>query len=414
MQVYTRFYKVLLFILSISVITAQDINIINPEGAGFSYEGLERYEKYLQKEIDAGRIPGAVSLISRYSEVAHYQALGYNNLTTKSPMSKDKIFYIQSMTKPIISVAFMTLYEEGHFLLTDPVSKYIPEFKDLKVMKIGYDDNKEMTIDYVPLNKPVEIWHLLSHTAGFSHGLGQNDYDKKLYELLYGKPYKTIKERVMALLSYPLMGQPGEQWNYSASPDVLALLIEHFSGQSVDQFLEERIFRPLGMSDTGYNLDTEDLGRLAGLHQVQEDGSLAYAEPWGPLQGNTCFGGTHGLFSTAEDYLKFGQMLLNNGELGGVNILSRKTLELMTQNHIKHLPYSPGNGFGLGFGVRTDIADSKLSGSEGAYYWSGAFNTYFVVDPAENLVSILMTQSWPYNGLYGTKMRQLVYSAIAD
>lgn len=218
----------------------------------------------------------------------------------------------------------------------------------------------------------------------------------------------------MALLSYPLMGQPGEQWNYSAAPDVLALLIEHFSGKTVDEFLKERIFRPLGMTDTGYNVDTEDLGRIAGLHQVQEDGSLAYAEPWGPSQGNTVFGGTHGLFSTAADYLKFGQMLLNNGELEGRNILSRKTLELMTQNHIKGLPFSPGNGFGLGFGIRTDVADSKLSGSNGSFYWSGAFNTYFVIDPSENLVSILMTQSWPYNGFYATKMRQMVYSAISD
>ena len=389
--------------------------------AGMDKDALGNYENYLTKEIDAGRIPGAVSLISRKGHIAHSGAFGYNNMSTKEPMTQDKIFYIQSMTKPIISVAFMTLYEEGHFFLTDPVAKYLPQFKDLKVTKWGQNESGEMTVEYVSLDRPVQIWHLLSHTAGFSHGLGDNDYDKKLAELLYGSfggevtvEHKTIEDRVNALVSYPLMGQPGGQWNYSASPDVLALLIEHFSGQSCADFLKDRIFAPLGMTATGYNVSDANLDRIVGLHQMQEDGSLAYVDPWGPVQGNTIYGGTHGLFSSAADYMKFGLMLLNGGSLNGERIIGRKTLELMTENHIEDLPYSPGNGFGLGFGVRTDVSDSKISGSEGIFYWGGAFNTYFFVDPEEELVAVLMTQSWPYTDLYASKLRQFVYSAIAD
>jgi CubicO group peptidase (beta-lactamase class C family) len=300
-------YLFLLLSFAVSISTyAQNGSSADATSAGFDSDGLENYENYLEKEIAAGRIPGAVSLISRKGHIAHSGAFGYNNMSTKAPMTKDKIFYIQSMTKPIISVAFMTLYEEGHFFLTDPVAKYLPQFADMKVMELGKDENGEITVDYVPLERPIEIWHLLSHTAGLSHGLGDNDYDKKLASLLYGSlggeetvNHKTIEDRVNALVSYPLMGQPGKQWNYSASPDVLALLIEHFSGQTAAEFLQERIFDPLGMDDTGYNVSDENMSRLVGLHQMQEDGSLAYVEPWGPVQGNTIYGGTHGLFSSA-------------------------------------------------------------------------------------------------------------------
>lgn len=168
------------------------------------------------------------------------------------------------------------------------------------------------------------------------------------------------------------------------------------------------------MKDTGYNLPKEKHNRVAGLHQLQEDGTLKAIEQWSPLEGVTIYGGTHGLWSTAQDYLKFGLMLLNDGEYNGNRIIGRKTLELMTENHIEELPYGPGNGFGLGFGVLTDISDAKMSGSEGTFYWNGAFNTYFMVDQEEELVSLLMTQSWPYTNYYADKMRQFVYSAIAD
>ena len=398
----------------ISLVAQAPISILSNE-SGISASALQKYENFLQTEIDAGRIPGAISMVHRKGHTAHFKALGYNNMNLKDPMTTDKIFYVQSMTKPIISVAFMTLYEQGHFFLTDPVSKYLPEFNDLKVMKLNYDDQGQMTgVDYVPLESPILIWHLLSHTAGFSHGLGDNDYDTGLRKALYETPHATIKDRVKALTSYPLMGQPGKQWNYSAAPDVLALLIEHFSGMTADAYLQKTIFDPLDMHDTGYNVSDANLSRVVGLHQVQPDGSLISADQWSPAQGNTVYGGTHGIFSTAEDYMKFAVMLLNNGKYNDQHILGRKTLELMTENHIEGLPYSPGNGFGLGFGVRTDLSDSKISGSEGIFHWSGAFNTYFLVDQKEEMVAILMTQFWPYTNHYASKMRQLVYSAIED
>lgn len=409
-----------LLICSGTFILAQEHHA-NPLKAGMSQEVLNNYEAYLNQEIEAGKIPGAVSLIFRKGELAHANAFGFNNMATQEPMTMDKVFYIQSMTKPVVSIAFMQLYEQGHFFLTDPVSKYIPAFEHLKVLQISESkESEEPKIEFVGLNKPVQIWHLLSHTAGFSHGLGQNEYDQKLAKLLYGEigvsiaDHKTIEDRVNALLSYPLMGQPGEQWNYSASPDVLALLIEKFSGMTASEYLKKNIFDPLGMNDTGYNLTDDNLGDMAGLHMLQADGTLTYSDPWGPVQGNTIYGGTHGLFSTAADYMKFGRMLLGGGTLNGQRIIGRKTLELMTENHIEGLPYQPGAGFGLGFGIRTDLSDSKLSGSEGIFHWGGAFNTYFFVDPAEELVAVLMTQSFPYTGLYADKLRQFVYSAIND
>ena len=380
------------------------------EKAGLSEIGLERYSNFIKTEISEGRVAGAVSLIYRKGQVAQNTAFGHSQMKKKDLMTEDKIFYIQSMTKPIISVAFMTLYEQGHFLLTDPVSKYIPAFEDLMVLS----DPSDIESNLEKPNSPVLIWHLLSHTAGFSHGLGQSDYEKKLAALLYQKPHKSIAERVDALLSHPLMGHPGAQWNYSAATDVLAVLIEHFSGQTVEDYLNEYIFTPLGMNDTGYNVPEENSERIAGLHALQEDGTLQSIDQWSPSSGNTVFGGTHGLYSTAADYLKFGQMLLNMGSYNGKRIVGRKTLELMTDNHIEGLKYSSGNGFGLGFGIRTDVSDVRLPGSEGAYYWSGAFNTYFLIDPKEKMIAILMTQSWPYTNYYGTKMRQMVYSAIDD
>lgn len=410
MHLLTRTSTILIFVLSILT-----QGIIAQTSFDFS-----AYESFLTKHVKEGKLAGAVSLVSHGDKVVHDKAFGYNSLEDQSEMTADKLFYIQSMTKPIVSVAFMTLYEQGYFSLNDPVANYIPEFADLKVMELKYDDAGTMTgVDYVPLKRPVEIWHLLSHTAGFSHGLGDNEYDQKLAGILYPEmsenPMHTnIESRVKALLGYPLMGQPGEQWNYSASPDVLAYLIEIFSGRTAADYIQETIFNPLGMTSAGYNVKDQDLNRVAGLHQLNETGGLDAVPQWSPLQGNQIYGGTHGLFCSARDYMKFGQMLLNGGAYNGSRILSPKTIELMTENFIEGLPFNPGNGFGLGFGMRTDLSDSKLVGSEGTYYWSGAFNTYFFVDPVEDIVAILMTQSWPFTNYYGSMMRQMVYSAMSE
>ena len=381
---------------------------------------FSHYESFLKEHIDQGKIAGAVSLVSQGDRIVHDQSYGYDNIVEKSPMTSDKLFYIQSMTKPIVSVAFMTLYEQGHFSLTYPVSKFIPEFENLKVIEVQTgEDGTPTGVEYVDLVRPVEIWHLLSHTAGFSHGLGPHEYDQKLSALLYPemqeKPgHANIESRVKALMSYPLMGQPGEQWNYSASPDVLAYLIQIITGKNAEQYLQEVVFDPLGMTTAGYNVKDQHMDRVAGLHMMSEAGELAPVPQWSPLQGNTVFGGTHGLFCSAEDYMTFSRMLVNGGSYKGARILSPKTIELMTESFTDEVVFRPGHEFGLGFGVRTDVGQSKLSGSEGAYYWGGAFNTYFFVDPEEDLVAILMTQSWPYTDFYANKLRQMVYSAMSN
>ena len=231
---------------------------------------------------------------------------------------------------------------------------------------------------------------------------------------LYVEPQANIETRVNTMVKLPLIGQPGDQWYYSASPDVLSLMIEHFSGMTTAAFLQQRLFDPLGMGDTGYNIKKENQNRWLPVHNIDKDGKLIKSPQQLPIEGNTVFGGTHGLFSTASDYMKFAQMLLNGGKWNDKQYLSPKTLEIMTTNQVGDLYQAPGQGFGLGFGVTTDVADSKQLGSVGQYYWGGAYCTYFFVDPKEDLVAILMTQLQPFTGYYGDKLRQLVYQAIVD
>lgn len=405
------FFLLLFFLLTIAPVIGQSAAPMAPMTAGVSEARLVRYEAFLQNEIGEGRIPGAISLIMRKGQVVHEASYGYSSLADKKPMRQDQIGHIMSMTKPIVTAAFMMLYEEGHFSLTDPVSKYLPQFKDLKVAK---DVNAGIDGETVPANKEVTITHILTHTAGFSHGLGGTKLDNETANALYFEPQKSIESRVNTLVSLPLIGQPGEQWYYSASPDVLSLLIEHFSGMTCAAFLQQRIFDPLGMKDTGYNIAEQNQDRWMPVHNLNEEGKLINSPEQLPIEGNTVFGGTHGLFSTAADYMKFAQMLLNGGEWGGKQYLSPKTLEIMTTNQVGDLYQAPGQGFGLGFGVTTDLAEAKQLGSVGQYYWSGAYCTYFFVDPKEEMVAILMTQLQPYSNYYGEKLRQFTYQAIVD
>lgn len=398
-----------LLFLTIGVFGQATIN--SYESAGVSEHRLEKYTNFLSTEIDDGRIPGAVTMVMRKGQLVHQETLGYSNWEEKSPMRKDQLFYIQSMTKPIVSVAFMMLYEEGYFFLDDPVSKYLPDFKNIRV---AVDVDSGAIGATVPLESEITIAQVLSHTAGFSHGLGGSRLDRDILRALYYKPQENIESRVNTLISMPLVGQPGGQWYYSASPDVLALLIEKFSGMQANEFLQKRLFNPLGMDDTGYNLPEEKWDRTVQVHNMNEEGKLINSEYQTPVQGNKVYGGTHGLFSTVEDYMTFCRMLLNGGEWDGTRFLSRKTLELMTINHVGNLRSPNGQGFGLGFGVLTDLAKSEATGSVGQYYWSGANCTYFFIDPQEELISIMMTQVSPYSDYYAKKMRQFVYQAIDD
>ncbi len=403
---------VLLFLfLSHADLKAQSTTETRSSEIGISTKHLARYDAFLQKEVNEGRVPGAVSYIVRRGEVIHKNTFGLSDLKKKTPMQDDQILHIMSMTKPIVTAAFMMLYEEGHFFLTDPVSKYLPQFKNLQV---ATDINKGLEQNTVDANKEITIHHILTHTAGFSHGLGGTELDNAIAKALYYEPQETIESRVNTLVGLPLIGHPGEQSYYSASPDVLSLLIEHFSGMNTAAFLQERIFDPLGMEDTGYNIPEENQGRWGPVHNLNEEGKMVNSKDQLPIEGNTVFGGTHGLFSTAADYLTFCQMLLNKGEWKGKRYLSPKTIEIMTMNQVGDLYQAAGQGFGLGFGVTTNIADSKSLGSVGQYYWSGAYCTYFFVDPKEELIAILLTQIQPYNNYYGRIMRQFIYQSLTD
>tara|TARA_R100000935_G_scaffold58916_1_gene99836 strand:- start:14991 stop:16241 length:1251 start_codon:yes stop_codon:yes gene_type:complete len=384
--------------------TLSSVNI-----SGIDKERLNRYDDFLKKEISEGRIPGAVSYIMRRGEIVHETAYGYSSLADKTPIRQDQLFHIMSMTKPIVTAAFMMLYEEGYFSLTDPVSKYLPQFKNLQVAK-NVDQGATGVTE--PANKEITINHLLTHTAGFSHGLGGTKLDNEIAKALYSEPHKDIESRVNAMLEMPLIGHPGEQWYYSASPDVLALLIEHFSGMTTAEFLKDRIFDPLDMKDTGYNISKENKARWMPVHNLDKQGNLINSKTQLPTEGNTIYGGTHGLFSSASDYMKFCEMLLNKGQFKGKHLLSPKTVDIMTMNQVGNLYEAAGQGFGLGFGVTTDLADSKALGSVGQYYWSGAYCTYFFIDPKEELIVILMSQLQPYNNYYGEKMRQMVYQSL--
>ncbi|HSR61717.1 MAG TPA: serine hydrolase [Robiginitalea sp.] len=375
--------------------------------AGFSLDRFAHYENYVKREIGSGNIPGAVTLVARDGETVYKSAVGLSDPTEKRDMKTDDIFYIQSMTKPIITTAFMMLFEEGHFLLTDPLSKYLPAAKDLRVL-VNVEDG--IGGETVPLKRDILLMDLLSHTAGFTHGLGPSRYDREMFGAL-ARPYNTIQERVDAYFTMPLLGQPGEQWAYSIAPDILSVLIEKFSGQSTDAFLKERIFEPLWMKDTGYNLTREQQGRVVRV-QGEDPGGALSTHP--KMEGNTVWSGVNALFSTAEDYLHFCQMLLDGGRWHGKQLLSRKTVELMTLNHSGDLFGGPGEGFGYGFAVVDDLAATNNLGSQGVYYWAGAFNTHFFIDPKERLISIFMTQTSAFDFYYHNKLRQLVYQAIAD
>ncbi|MCP9237128.1 serine hydrolase [Lewinella sp. JB7] len=377
--------------------------------AGLSEAGLERYGDWIREEIEAGRIPMAEALIYRNGEIGYHQVMGQADLNTGAQLDKDRIFHLMSMTKPIVSVAFMMLYEEGHFQLNDKVSRYLPEFKELRVAR---NDSSGVAVATDPAESEITIEQVLSHTAGFSHGLSGTKLDNEIAGALYFRPQADIAARVTTLAGLPLVAQPGTKWYYSASPDILSRLIEVFSGMTTADFLQERLFDPLGMEDTGYNIPAQNTARLVTNHEFNDD-KLSVARMQLPSSGNAIYGGTHGLYSTARDYLQFCRMLLNEGELDGRRYLSRKTVEMMTANHVGDL-IGNGWGFGLGFGVVTDVAATNVLGSEGQYYWSGAYCTYFFVDPKENLISILLSQRSPYSGHHSDMMRQMVYQAIGD
>ncbi len=397
----------LLFVL----LTFTSVAQVSKSVEGVSIDRLTRLENFVKDEISKGNIPGAVTMIMRNGKIIHHSALGFKDVNENVLMDKNDLFYIQSMTKPIITVAFMMLYEEGYFSLTDPISKFIPSFKKVRVAK---DLSKGLASPTDSLESEITIAQILSHTSGLTHGLGSNPYELE-FRKAYFKPWSTIEQRASSITNFPLLGQPGKQWRYSAGPDVISMLIEKFSGMSTQEFLSQRIFQPLGMDDTGYNLTKAQLARVVKLHSKSPTGGPIKLSAMQPkAEGVTLFSGVNGLYSSAKDYGIFCQMLINGGKSNGKQLLSRKTVDLMTTNHAGSLFSRAGEGFGLGFAVVTDVGATKLPGSNGLFYWSGANNTHFFIDPKEHLIALFLTQESNHTIMYHDRLRQLVYQALVD
>ena len=379
--------------------------------AGISLDRLEHYEEFISQEINQDNIPGATVLIVRDGKIVLQESYGHRDIENQSSMKTDDIFFIQSMTKPIITTAFMMLFEEGHFMLTDYVSKYLPEFKNLRVIKNG---NDSITGETIASEKEITLEQLLTHTAGLTHGLGNSQFEQGYMNEYFMQEWPDIKSRAIQASKLPLVDQPGNIWYYSVAPDIIATLIEKFSGMTTNDFLETRIFKPLNMKDTGYNLTEQQQARVVKVTNKNDKGNLINSDYQPPMKKNTIWSGVNGLFSTTSDYMTFCQMIMNNGQWNGTQFLSRKTIELMTQNHVGNKYPAEGVGFGYGFAVMLDVSKTNLLGSNGNIWWGGAFNTNFFIDPKEKLISIFMTQLNQYTNYYHDKMKQLVYQAIVD
>ena len=400
-----------LLLISVALFFFNGVNAQN--ASGFSTEKLLEFNTYIQNEIDAENIAGAEILIAQNDVVAWQESFGKRNMKTSAPLTKNSIYYIQSMTKPLISVAIMQLVEKGMIALEDPVHMYIPEVKNL-----GITTDVELGID-APTRAPkktMTIRNLLTHTAGMTHGLGSSKLDQELFKLLYNetldyKGHLDLESRVDVLMHAPLIGEPGEQWAYSAAPDLLALILQRVSKESIPDYLKKHILDPLGMTDTGYNLNEEQSKRVMQLHSQKETGGLELSPLQVPTQGNTVYGGTHGLFSSAQDYLQFCQMILNEGSWNASQILSKETVALMSMNHVSGL-LGPAGGFGLGFGMIRDAQTHPGPGSTGQLYWGGYFRTHFFIDPALDLIAIFMTQKLPHGDDYAIALNQYVYAAL--
>jgi len=390
----------------------------NPKDVGLAADRLARIRPAIQAYIDRHEIAGAVALIARRGKVAYLETMGVMDLESRKPMQPDTIFRIASMTKPIASVAAMMLYEEGRFQLNDPVSKFIPEFKDPKVA-VPTAPNETASAMYrtVPAAREITIRDLLTHTAGLANtynGVTMEAYARLARER---QPEDTVGDMTKRLAKLPLQFHPGTAWAYGPATDVVGHLVEVISGQALDRFFEERIFQPLGMADTHFYAPPGKEARYATAYTPAQPKGLK-PTPRLPGGARRYFSGAGGLASTAPDYFRFSQMLLNGGQLDGARLLSPKTVELMTSNHIGKLPLWPtlaGYRFGLGFRVLTDLGEAANAGSVGNYGWGGALGTIFWNDPKEQLIGILMIQVRPYNHLnIRQDIQTLAYQAMVD
>lgn len=420
----TSRYASLISILLLWAIEARagDLPSGDPAQLGFSPERLDRITQLLRDDIGKGTIPGAVLLIARHGEVAYYEALGVVNPETKAPMTKDAIFRIYSMSKPITSVAAMKLFEEGKITLDEPIAKYLPQFKDLKVAVENTAPDGSKKVEMVAAKRPITIQDLLRHSSGLTYGFFGDLPAKKAYvdAHVFAGDF-TNAEFADRLAKMPLAFQPGTTWDYSHSTDILGRLIEVVSGKTLYQFEKESILDPLSMTDTSfYVTDNAKQSRIA--EPFKTDRSIGVDIEFNdPRVSGKWESGGGGMVGTTMDYARFAQMLLEGGTLEDKRILSPKTVKYMTTDHLGNVivpgPYylpGPGYGFGLGFAVRKDSGIATSAGSVGDYNWGGAGGTYFWVDPQEDLLVVFMMQSPSQRVHYRLVIRDMVYSALED
>jgi CubicO group peptidase (beta-lactamase class C family) len=416
---------------------AEPLPTITPEQARLSAERLARIDRLMEGYVEDGRLPGALGMIARQGKVVYLRTWGMRDREAGAPMTSDTIFRIYSMSKPITSVAVMILFEEGLFRLKDPIGKFIPELARLEVMEETKDpETGGTTVTTFTSPRPITIQDLLRHTAGLTYGFfGDTTVDRMYRESEILRREETLAEFVARLGELPLLYEPGTTWHYSVADDVLGRLVEVVSGMPFDEFLEKRLFGPLGMKDSGFWVPPPKQHRFAQLYSpegteyddeafLRKGGDPHVVVPSDPkaseryLSRPTFLSGGGGMVSTADDYMRFCLMMLNNGELDGTRILSRKTVELITADHLSSLsspPPRPGHTFGLGFAVAEDRGIIADLGSEGEYSWGGAAGTRFWIDPREDMVGVFMVQIIPHRDLrYGGEFRHLVYGAIDD
>lgn len=393
----------------------------DPAAAGFSQERLARIDALLQTRVREQTIPGAVALIVRHGKIVYYKAFGFSNIADKTPLKKDDIFRIASQSKAITALAVMMLWEEGKFMLDDPVSKYIPEFGHPTVLKSFDKTDSSFTTE--PAGREITIRHLLTHSSGIDYAVIGSPEFNAIYAKAgipsgIGNHEQLLQEKMRRLGSLPLKHEPGERWTYGLNYDLLGYLVEIWSGMPFDRFLATRIFQPLGMKDTYFYLPKEKFSRLVALHEnkggkVVKMNSAPYdaaSADYPTLEGRYFSGGA-GMSSTVEDYAKFLELFLNKGTFNGRRLLSRKTVELMLTDQLPNLQ----NEFGLGFGLETPANDFMSPVSIGSFSWGGAFSTEYWADPKEDLIGLLYTNIYN-NPIYdlGNKFKALTYQAIAD
>lgn len=395
-------YTLLLLFCITTLAFAQGLPLAEPEDVGVSAERLERIRPVMQSYVDKGQLPGFLTVVARKGKVVHFETIGMRDVENNKPVEPDTIFRIYSMSKPITSVAVMMLYEEGNFQLGTPISRFIPEFKNMKV----YNGDQTEILD---AKNRITIKHLLMHTSGLTYGWGNKPVDQKYREVKIFEPGSTLADFVKKLGNIPLVHEPGEKWTYGVSVDVLGYLVEVVSGMPFEEFLQTRLFKPLGMVDTAFSVPLDKVDRYAALYRPNEEGGLK-REGNGPLSNDDLSffpSGGGGLVSTASDYMRFAQMLLNGGELDGVRILGKKTVELMRYPHHE-------DWFGLGFSVVTRKNPPNTLDSVGNYGWGGAAATTFWIDPQEDLIGLLMTQLRNNRYPFQQQFKVLTYQALTE